>query len=132
MKPGAIPSIYLSNDTPEDSNILQHEMQIETSYSLEVKNETNFDGESNYSNIQVKHEAETEENYNESNFSVNPWDVSNLSIFLKYCCPECDFKNELYEEFSGHALENHVLATTLFVKADRLECPRLWRITMIY
>ena len=62
----------------------------------------------------------------------NPWEVSDATAFLKYCCPECDFKNELYEEFSGHALENHVLATTLFVKADRLECPRLWRITMIY
>ena len=62
----------------------------------------------------------------------NPWEVSDATAFLKYCCPECDFKNELYEEFSGHALENHVLATTLFVKADRLECPRLWRITLNY
>jgi hypothetical protein len=60
-----------------------------------------------------------------AHLGYNPWEVSDATAFLKYCCPECDFKNEIYEEFSGHALENHVLATTLFVKADRLECPRL-------
>ena len=46
--------------------------------------------------------------------SNNPWDVSDASVFLKYCCPECDFINPNLNEFSEHALEKHVLANTLF------------------
>ena len=42
--------------------------------------------------------------------------MSDATVFLKYCCPECDFKNDNFEDFSGHALENHVLANTLFMK----------------
>ena len=45
----------------------------------------------------------------------NPWEVSDASRFLRYCCPECDFRNENLQEFSEHALENHILANTLFV-----------------
>ena len=45
----------------------------------------------------------------------NPWEVSDASRFLRYCCPECDFRNENLEEFSEHALQNHILANTLFV-----------------
>ena len=44
----------------------------------------------------------------------NPWEVSDASRFLRYCCPECDFRNENLQEFSEHALENHILANTLF------------------
>ena len=44
----------------------------------------------------------------------NPWDVSNASEFLKYCCPECDFKSGELDDFSQHAIENHVLSNTLF------------------
>ena len=42
--------------------------------------------------------------------------MSDATVFLKYCCPECDFKNDNFEDFSGHALENHVLANILFSK----------------
>ena len=42
--------------------------------------------------------------------------MSDATVFLKYCCPECDFKNDNFDDFSGHALENHVLAKTLFLK----------------
>ena len=45
----------------------------------------------------------------------NPWEVSDASRFLRYCCPECDFRNENLQEFSEHALENHILANTLFM-----------------
>ena len=24
---------------------------------------------------------------------ANPWAVENPSVFLKYCCPECDYNN---------------------------------------
>ena len=44
----------------------------------------------------------------------NPWQVSDASRFLRYCCPECDFRNEDLQEFSEHALENHIFANTLF------------------
>jgi len=54
----------------------------------------------------------------ESNFSVNPWDVSNASVFLSYCCPECDFKSGELLGFSQHAVINHVLSNTLFGQTD--------------
>ena len=44
----------------------------------------------------------------------NPWSVSDASVFLKYCCPECDYSNKNLPSFSKHALKNHVLASTLF------------------
>ena len=46
--------------------------------------------------------------------SNNPWSVSDASVFLKYCCPECDYSNKNLPSFSKHALKNHVLANTLF------------------
>merc|ERR1719362_2218071 len=76
------------------------------------KNESTFSG--NCSNIQPQLESEYEENDSESKFSVNPWDVPNASVFLLYCCPECDFKSEEVLAFSQHANINHVLSNILF------------------
>ena len=42
----------------------------------------------------------------ETNFS-NPWNVSDLSLFLRYCCPECDYKCEEVHLFCEHALDVH-------------------------
>ena len=44
----------------------------------------------------------------------NPWSVDDASVFLNYCCPECEYKNQDLQVFTEHALENHVNATTLF------------------
>ena len=63
---------------------------------------------------------ESEKNNSESNFSVNPWDVLNASDFLKYCCPECDFKSGELLAFSQHAIINHVLSSTLFNNKNSL------------
>ena len=48
----------------------------------------------------------------ETNFS-NPWNVSDLSIFLRYCCPECDFKCEEAHLFCDHAIDHHENSSTL-------------------
>ena len=45
---------------------------------------------------------------------INPWMVENVSEFLNYCCPECDFKEKSLHLFSDHALENHKKAYALF------------------
>ena len=37
----------------------------------------------------------------------NPWNVSDLSLFLRYCCPECDYKCEEAHSFCEHALDFH-------------------------
>ena len=37
----------------------------------------------------------------------NPWSVSNLDDFLKYCCPECEENYNKKETFVMHALEKH-------------------------
>ena len=42
----------------------------------------------------------------ETNFS-NPWNVPDLSLFLRYCCPECDYKCEEAHLFCEHALDFH-------------------------
>ena len=42
--------------------------------------------------------------------STNPWDVSDASVFLKYCCPECDYQCTHLENFGEHAKTNHDLS----------------------
>merc|ERR1712008_551968 len=49
---------------------------------------------------------------------INPWMVDNVSVFLNYCCPECDFKEKNLQFFSDHALENHEKAYALFDKVS--------------
>ena len=44
----------------------------------------------------------------------NPWMVDNVATFLKYCCPECDFKENNLQLFSDHAVQNHENAYALF------------------
>ena len=51
----------------------------------------------------------------------NPWSVSNLSEFLKYCCPECDFKDINEQVFSNHAIISHENASTFFQNENTIE-----------
>ena len=44
----------------------------------------------------------------------NPWAVEDASVFLKYCCPECDFNHLDLQLFTEHAVEKHCKASTLF------------------
>ena len=44
----------------------------------------------------------------------NPWSVEDVSAFLNYCCPECDYKDQNLEKFSNHALKNHVRSNVFF------------------
>ena len=55
-------------------------------------------------------------NLNSDYTSNNPWNVSNVSEFLKmlYCCPECEFNSIEQELFSHHATEKHELSKILF------------------
>ena len=50
----------------------------------------------------------------ENGFESNPWAVEDASVFLKYCCPECDYQILNYEIFFAHALENHEKSIVLF------------------
>ena len=93
----------------EDSNLGVHNYA-----KVPILEQANFNGRSIFSEIQMKLEPEAEENNSESTFSVNPWDVSNPSVFLSYCCPECDFKSSDLLGFSQHAVINHVLSNILF------------------
>ena len=53
---------------------------------------------------------------------TNPSLVENISVFLKYCCPECDFNDAKLEIFTNHALENHSLSSLLFGKSMKESC----------
>ena len=80
------------------------------------KNETGFDSQSICSEIELKIEPGSDKS--ESIFLVNPWDVSNASVFLSYSCPECDFNSGELLAFSQHAIINHVLSNILFEQTD--------------
>ena len=48
---------------------------------------------------------------------ANPWDVSDASVFLNYCCPQCDHKSRSLESFADHAVQIHPKARqSLFYK----------------
>ena len=48
----------------------------------------------------------------------NPWSVDQASAFLKYCCPECEYKNGTLKSFEDHALQNHENAKVFFANGD--------------
>ena len=111
LKPTAVPSLYLSND-PVNYSIGSNGL---SSVNQEEKNsKINSDAESICSKIQGKLQQKSEKSNSESNLALNPWDVTNASVFLSYCCPECDFKSGDLLGFSQHAIINHVLSNTLF------------------
>ena len=104
LKTSAMPSLYLLGEALDESSISQYEK------------EPNFDDDSNGSRGVFEPKLEyLQENYYGSNFSTNPWDVSNPEVFLRYCCPECDFQSGELLGFSQHAVMNHILSETLFI-----------------
>ena len=44
----------------------------------------------------------------------NSWMVRDASVFLKYCCPECEFADQNLSNFTDHAIANHKDAFALF------------------
>ena len=46
--------------------------------------------------------------------TFNPWDVPSAAVFLKYCCPECDYQVSDLPFFEEHASRNHELSRTFF------------------
>ena len=50
----------------------------------------------------------------EDYFSNNPWCVEDATVFLKFCCPECDYQIPDLQLFSDHAVGNHDKSTALF------------------
>ena len=54
-------------------------------------------------------------------FENNPWSVEDASVFLKYCCPECEYQILNYDMFSYHALENHIKSKALFEQIEEKE-----------
>ena len=49
---------------------------------------------------------------------TNPWAVKDAAVFLKYCCPECQYQCQQIDQFASHALDTHVQGTYL-----RGSCP---------
>ena len=69
--------------------------------------------------IEVKVEVD---DYNP--YDYNPWSAEHSSAFLKYCCPECNYKNGTLTLFTDHALQNHENARILF--ADEISSDLNW------
>ena len=63
-------------------------------------------------------QPKTEEFVNDyfENFKKNPWEVENLTEFLVYQCPQCEFMCKEACEFYSHAIEYHKEARDVFYK----------------
>ena len=44
----------------------------------------------------------------------NPWNVEDATMFLKYCCPECDYQITHLNTFEVHATTQHELSSIFF------------------
>ena len=44
----------------------------------------------------------------------------NALIFLKYCCPECDYQSTKLYNFEKHATKNHELSRILFENTNNI------------
>ena len=82
------------------------------------KTEEALDSKMNYDideNLEIKQESSNDplEFQNFEN-EFNPWAVENVSAFLKYLCPECDFNDSDLSFFANHAVVNHRKSTVLF------------------
>ena len=51
---------------------------------------------------------------------TNPWDVSNLEVFLYFCCPECEVKIKDCQVFMNHALDKHEHARKILEMNDTI------------
>ena len=59
----------------------------------------------------VKKEELGANNISNSFPTNNPWLVENFDEFLFYCCPECNYKCRLHNEFNSHALVSHPMVS---------------------
>ena len=66
--------------------------------------------------------------FEDSKIKFNPWAVTDASVFLKYCCPECEFNDPILQHFANHAVSCHPNASSLFIDEDNIELPN----TQIY
>ena len=48
----------------------------------------------------------------------NPWNVADATMFLKYCCPECDYQITHLNIFEVHATTQHELSSIFFEKTN--------------
>ena len=66
--------------------------------------------------------------FEDSIIKFNPWAVTDASVFLKYCCPECEFNDPILQHFADHAVSYHPNASSLFIDENNIELPN----TQIY
>jgi hypothetical protein len=95
LKPNAIPSLCLTEDNSDNCEPKPKKIRK----SQKPQNPTDLE-EFSYETV--------------DGITENPWDVSDPSVFLKYCCPECDYSEQNLGIFSDHALKNHVNSIILF------------------
>ena len=55
----------------------------------------------------VENDNNTEYPIKTEKVDENPWLIENAETFLKYCCPECDYKSKKIQAFSKHVSKNH-------------------------
>ena len=51
-------------------------------------------------------------------YKNNPWLAEDVSFFLRYCCPECNYTDPELLEFTNHALGNHKNSAAMFTEVE--------------
>ena len=59
--------------------------------------------------------------FEDSKSQFNPWAVTDVSVFLKYCCPECEFNDPILQYFADHSLTHHPNSSSLFIDENSIE-----------
>ena len=51
---------------------------------------------------------------------ANPWDVASIFEFNYFCCPECDCKLQLKQDFINHASFHHPWVSWRFYQSQNI------------
>ena len=103
LRPDAVPTLFSDMakgiQSSLDENHSESEDNIVDTQEISVdpiSMSENDEGENEESVVKV-----------EDSFSNNPWCVDDASVFLKFCCPECDYQIPDLQMFHNHAIGNH-------------------------
>ena len=66
-----------------------------------------FHSRHNMSTIDEDEEMKADHSEIEKHSIINPWEVSTVTAFSFFCCPECNFRTKDVPPFLDHAIEKH-------------------------
>ena len=76
--------------------------------------------------VETENSSEKKKNsFTKEYHDPNPWEVSDVTAFLYYCCPECDDRIAFEDAFIQHAILHHERVSTATHGCKSLTIPAL-------